>query len=271
MKMVKKVLLGMVALAAVLTLASCGKKDDPEGAIKGGANNVWTIDYANDGTDTYRAYKETSQKHAGVIAKIRFDASNDKVNDSSKMGLIFNLHDSVKNDKDKGVSFYIIGISPDGHYYASEYQYITDIRGKNFGVADADVNNAAALTAKRPYEKEIIEFKDANKFASMPTADSEGFQNFYVWYKADENGHYNFKIIPESASTANILSQYSDGALSGTYDRQVSGNMTDTSWTDTTKVPQNDVAVYAQIQPNSTLKGKWKIEKFFHEAEDIEE
>lgn len=276
MKMVKKVMLGMVALAAVLTLASCGKKDDPEGVIKGGGNNIWYIDYANEGTDTYRAYKETSQKHAGVIAKIRFDTSNTQVDNYSKMGLIFNLFE--KNGKK---NFFIIGISPDGHWYVSEYRNVTDIRAKNFGVADADVKTSSAAATvtdtSKPYEfvwEELTQFEsgsaDTNKF-TMPAADSEGYKNVYIWFQAD-NGSFQWKIST-NLTEAQINSYSSNtGAWPTGASYVESGLIDDAAWTTNTTTPkQGDVALYAQIQKSSTLKGKWKIEKFYKEAEDIEE
>ena len=61
MKMVKKLLLGLVAVATVLTLVSCDgllNKDDDAGAITG-SGKKYKVSYKNEETDAYRAYKAT--------------------------------------------------------------------------------------------------------------------------------------------------------------------------------------------------------------------
>ena len=106
MKMVKKILLGLVATAAVIGFAGCKQVDDVNEAITG-KNNDYAVDYENTRDENYRAYKSTSLKHAGALVKVTFEAPDE--NNFSKMGLIFDLHDSktVADAKD----FYIIGLA----------------------------------------------------------------------------------------------------------------------------------------------------------------
>ena len=74
MKMVKKILLGTLALAAVLALTSCGEKQDEEKAFNGE-----NINLPHDGTsgDYYRSFASTKTKHYSADAKITIeDADN---------------------------------------------------------------------------------------------------------------------------------------------------------------------------------------------------
>ena len=59
MKMVKKILLGTLAVAAVLSLASCGKREEAGNIeIKVGAgSSSASIDFKNEGEDTARGFK----------------------------------------------------------------------------------------------------------------------------------------------------------------------------------------------------------------------
>lgn len=268
MKMVKKVLLGMVALAAVFTFTSCGPKDDPEGAIKGGGNNVYTIDYTNEGTARYRAYRATSQNHAGALVTVQFDASNTNEDPSSKLGVIFNL--SEKNGKK---NFYCIGIAPDGKYYVSKFFNVTDIQGDNFGVADANVVNNATANDPAGTDPSEIEIVHLGSASIAKPAKVDNMYTYYIWFQGQDDGSFQWAIL--TGLTASEIAAYntSTGVLPAySTATKVNGAIAvDSSYTSNNKPRQNDVAVYAQVQPNSTLKGKWKFEGFFKEAEDIEE
>ena len=261
MKMVKKILLGAVALAAVLSLASCGMKDDEKKAITGSGKS-YKVEFSNDGSDAYRAYKSTTLNHAGALVKVTFNTTDTA---SSKMGLIFDLKDSANGVKD-AVDFYVIGIGMEGkgNYYVSKYTDIVDIQGKNFG---------ATTTAKdkEPKEVEIVEYTSAGNL-TLPKAAADGSVSIYINYVLVPGGHINWALYD---LTDEVAKTYKEGVFvtttqptplkSGTIDKAF-----DESITDPTKVPQNKIAFYAQIAPGKTLKGSWDVVGTFLEADDAE-
>jgi len=81
MKMVKKILLGMVATAAILSLASCGKREEAGNSeminVDAGSSKA-SIDYTNEGTDVSRGFKTLQTKHTDAICKISNTIKGDK-------------------------------------------------------------------------------------------------------------------------------------------------------------------------------------------------
>ena len=122
MKMVKKILLlGTLAIAASLTLASCGVKEDEEKAIKDDR-----IDFSNENTKNYRAFVTTKTKHYSANAEITLDNPTEIKGAKSNyvLGFIFGVEEKEHNpkvkipakDKDgkdisKEVTFYNFGIA----------------------------------------------------------------------------------------------------------------------------------------------------------------
>ena len=155
MKMVKKILLGTLAVAAVLSLASCGKiKDDENNAIKKNSSTKYSIDYENSSSSRYRAYESTSLNHAGALVKVKFDKGTDSVAGASKMGVIFNLKEA-----DGKKNFYIIGLGGNNanpNFYVSVMENITDIQAENFGAS-------TTATGTNPKETEKVPLDTAHK------------------------------------------------------------------------------------------------------------
>ena len=281
MKMVKKILLGLVATATVIGLAGCKQIDDEKKAIDGSGNN-YSVDYTNDGTGTYRAYKSTSLKHAGALVKVTFNEPN--ANNASKMGLIFDLHENA----DKSKSFYIIGLAgtPTANCYISKMENITDIQASNFG---------ASTTATGTNPKETIIWNpDASQgigSITRPAAVSDGSVSYYVYYKAFPNGtgdttgkgHYEwgvFDFTEAQAETAKAMMKKENATEEATLARlaaiangvKLQGGTISSAFDITgTTVPQNQIAVYANILEKKSLKGKWKFLDMYKEAEEIEE
>ncbi len=160
--------------------------DDTEGAIKG-SNDAYTINKKNEGTDKYRAYKETALNHAGALIKVTFDAETSTTvgtdTATSKMGVIFDLKANAtdKNAKD----FYIVGIGmADKSYYVSKFTNVTDIQAENFGTK---LDNNPAV------EKEFVALKSGN-FANLPAA-KDGKTSVYVYYKLIKDGSFDWAIL----------------------------------------------------------------------------
>ncbi len=274
MKMVKKVLMGMAVLAIAVALTGC-LKDDKEKAIKG-SGNKYTVEYTNEGSEAYRAYAATGMAHAGALVKVTFDSIN---TGSSKMGIIFDLHDSKSGVKDaKGAAakdFYAIAIGNEGggSYYVSKFTDIVDIQAKNFG---------ATTTAKdkEPKEVEYVPLVTGNLKTKMPAKAADGSLSLYICYKCLGEGVYawgiltltdeqaaqydpstgEFKIdLPESAVVADGDIGMDDPAAALAAIAAAAGNP-----------PQNKIAFYAQVASKATLKGSWNVKGTYKEAEDAE-
>ena len=280
MKMVKKILLGLVATAAVIGFAGCKQVDDVNEAITG-KNNDYAVDYENTSDENYRAYKSTSLKHAGALVKVTFESPDE--NNFSKMGLIFDLHDSktVADAKD----FYIIGLagtSKDKNFYVSKMESIVDIQADNFGAK-------TTAAAGEPKETEFVALSSANKI-TLPPKDANGNISVYVYYKAFANGKdgtankgyyewgiFNFTEEQATAAKAFMKDETETGASLKTLKALGSAPLTEGTMKDAFDLgtggalPQNQIAVYAMITKKSSLKGTWKFLDMYKEAEEITE
>ena len=280
MKMVKKIMFGLVAAATILSLVSCDgllNKNDEAGAIKG-SGKKYTVSYNNETTNAYRAYKATTLKHAGGLVKVTFDSNN--VN-TSKMGIIFDLKntkDAEGNDVKGAVDFYCIGLNPRSdvsNFYVSKFTNVTDIQAYNFGTEESSLNTDeqnAAVKANPAQEVEIVPLATANKI-TFPAADADGKYSVYVYYKALTDGSFDYKILNIDDDTAKaydfaegnfvssaVITSGNTKAKAGTeYDACEEGNQ-----------PQNKIAFYAQVAANTELKGSWNVIGTYLEAEDAE-
>ena len=268
MKMVKKILFGLVAVAAVLSLASCGVKDDTEGIIKGTAGN-YSVNYTYDADTTteYRAYKSTGAKHAGALVKVTFDKDyvSEEAAGNSKFGLIFGLTET-KNGDQKIRDFYIVGLGANGDYYFSRYDDVVDIRANNFG---------ATTTASEPNPRET-EYKAITNGTLYTDADQNKYA--YIWYQAYNDGRYEVKIGNIADDDVNAWKRLTDEQKRSSsnvpnfsavmYERTLTSAFTEC---DAGKEPQLYTAVYARVQGSKTLNGTVKFKGDYLEAEDIEE
>ena len=258
MKMVKKILLGLTAAAAI-GFVGCKQVDDPKEAITG-SNNDYSVDYENTDGENYRAYKSTGMNHAGALVKVKFD---NKDVGSSKMGVIFDLHDNADDKEAK--DFYIIGLgtTASSNIYVSKFENVTDLQADNFGTK---------LTTNPAHEDELV--KLGSKSITVPTA-LDGSVTYYVCFKANKDGEYDWAVLNLTETEANALNINDDdleskipgssvlahGTIENAFDAVDSVN----------KIPQNKLAVYAMITPNQTLKGSWKYLGMYKEAEEIAE
>lgn len=263
MKMVKKILFGAVALAAVLSLASCGMKDDDEGAITG-AGNTYKVKYENSDKDNnYRAYKSTTFKHAGALVKVTFNKTDIG---ASKMGVIFGLTENKSADgKSKTRDFYIIGLGTldKSNFYVSKYTNIADIQAENFG---------ATTTAKdtEPKEVELVKLSDANSI-TLPAKADDGSISVYIWYQAQLDGSYKWAVLSLTDDQVKLWDK-ATGAIPAGATTIREGTIKDafTAVTDAKDLPQYPISVYSMIKPAQSVDGQWKIVGTYKEAEDAE-
>lgn len=279
MKMVKKILFGLVAVAAVLSLASCGiKKDDPEGIIKGTAGNYSVnYKYEGDSTDTYRAYKPTGFQHAGALVKVTFDqgyVTTAKAG-NSKFGLIFGLKETKSGDQNIR-DFYIVGLGATGQYYVSKFDHIVNIQAPNFGAPEEyDEDGVSSTGTNGEIETEIKPIT-----AITLEEDDDGNKYAYIWYQAWTDGTYHIRIGNITDTNVSAWKQKDDASMknqapdfeTGYIECIIPQTTTQiTPWTAANaKAPQGYAAVYARVQGNTTLNGTVKFQKDFKEAEDIE-
>ncbi len=275
MKMVKKILLGLVVTGTILVIAGCKMQDDPENAITGSGSN-YKVDYENTKSEEYRAYESTSLKHAGALVKITFDNPEECAN--SKMGVIFDLKENADNKNAK--DFYIIGLgsskSSSYDFYVSKYTGIVDIQAKNFGAS----TDAAA---GEPKEVEYFKLSNSN-IKNLPST-------FYVYCKANIKGEYEFALLkgeptdgkemkindldltdlPQGVSLIDLPKTAINGcSVSGNIGKIANAIEIPESGKES-DIKQNRIAVYARIDANATLKGSWKFCGTYQEAEEIEE
>lgn len=276
MKMVKKIMFGLVAAATILSLVSCDgllNKDDEAGAIKG-SGKKYKVSYKNESADKpYRAYKATTLKHAGGLVKVTFDSNNVS---TSKMGIIFDLKDDDVNEGAR--EFYIIGLNPRSdvsNFYVSKFTNVTDIQAYNFGTEESSTNTDeqnAAVKANPAKEVEIVPLAKANNI-TFPAADADGKYSVYVYYKALTDGSFDWKILNIDDDIAKAYDFAEGNFVSSAVIK--SGNTkakagTEYETCDEGKQPQNKIAFYSQIAPNTELKGSWNVIGTYLEAEDAE-
>lgn len=282
MKMVKKVLMGLAIAASVLALAGCvPQADDTEKAIKKNSLTTYTVDYKNEGTDLYRAYKNAATAHAGALVKVTFEES-ETPDVRNKMGVIFNLKETKdKKNKVSKRDFYIIGLGTApkagvGNFYVSKFTNVTDIKAENFGTK---------LAENKAEEVEIVKLATTNNI-EMPAA-VEGKITLWVYFKADKaSGGFDYAVIKDSATIKNIsinkdttLDDFSGETILAKGNTHVEGEstknaVTEKEWAADAKDSeiQNGIAFYANIQKDTTLLGTWELPvgKTILAAEDAE-
>ena len=261
MKMVKKILLGLIAAAAVISFAGCKQVDDTKHAISGSGND-YSIDFENTESEKYRAYESTTLNRAGALVKVKFDKEDVG---TSKMGVIFGL-----KDENGAKEFGIIGIGTlrDGpNFYVSKFSNVTDIQAENFGAPNGDAE-----------ETPIVALTSGNKY-SVPTAAPDGSVTVYVYFKANINGTYDYALLNLTDAQASAIDMDSANPISNYIGNSVNylagGNTATAKFFEavgnTNDIPQSQLAVYAMVAPGKTLKGSWKYVKFYKEAEELEE
>ena len=275
MKMVKKLLLGLVAVATVLTFVSCDgllNKDDDAGAITG-SGKKYKVSYKNETEVAYRAYKATKLKHAGGLVKVTFDSNNVG---TSKMGIIFDLKD---DDTTEGArQFYIIGLNPSSsvkNFYVSKFTNVTDIQAYNFGTevnaSNTDEQNEAVKA--NPAKETIIVNLDMSNNINFPAADADGKYSVYVYYKALTDGSFDWKILNIDDDIAKAYDFKEGNFTASAIIKQ--GNTKTKAGTEYAackegEQPQNKIAFYAQVAAGVELKGNWNVIGTYLEAEDAE-
>ena len=258
MKIMKKIAVAVFAGAMVFGLASCGGVgDDPEGAIKG-SGSKYSIDYTNEDTKVYRAYKDTAFKHAGACVQIDFLNVTDETKKAGVMGLIFDL---VEEDGKK--SFNVIGLrtadaSGGLQYYVSRFENVTDIQAQNFGASEPgyEGNGAKETQIVKTWGTANGNFDSESKTVTVYP---------YAILKEVSEGKFQYECY---LLQNKIKKLDSDGTPIDEDDKKVilDSNKAVKIDTDYTKLTQTNFAVYANVYAKSdkageercgTLQGTW--------------
>ena len=253
MKMVKKILLGLAATAAVLSLASC-KMEAGEGKTEG---NKWDLTMTVDGTkiaDTvqpnakgqgpYRRFWKqfsSSEKVAEIETTVTIDtnACTIEPNTVATAGLVFDLN---KNATDSSkVDFNLIGLSPSAGFYVERYTEITKKDG------DYDTSEGALSSTYTPLKLDSFEYSNDGKGAyiswgSIPNTPKEGVYTYKIKI-TQANKKYSVSINGVKVAEYNA----SDSTNVDTIDKK--------------EYAVGGIACYGSVQKGNILKAKYESDK----------
>ena len=257
MKIMKKIAAVTIAAAALFAFAGCSEDDDPNEMITKVSSKEYTIEYSNESSDISRGYKSTALKHSGgfFVIEIENQKSNQTTADGV-MGVIFDLQ-----EKSEKKDFYVIGVNYGYNntkqfgYYASRFRNVTDLQAANFGAGDDhvyDSNDTKALTKfnSDTAPAELV-LKKAFTYNDKITPDENGKIKVAIDVSMD-GGAYTVKMYK-----ASDLNEKEDDVKNG-----AEAFVTETipaEITGYTKEEQGKIGFYANVYPNRTLKGTWKL------------
>ena len=305
MKMVKKILLGTLAVAAILTFASCGQREEAGNSelidINAGSSKG-SIDYTNDSEDTTRGFKTLQTKHLDAICHIETtvtELKGDNAKASGTMGYIFN----VVKAEDGTYSFSIAGArynqkSGDVEAYVETFKGIAADKleenltggkkatGLSYGdtafgftlVEKTDVNRLLAAQTEEPKKLDLwIDLVANGKAKKDDTAAPKG--------RGGKEGTYTVTFywkdpVRQSSATSYDLTYgeakgaapttFAEGFLKSCTIEAADVNAAYDAEKGLTSM-QSDVGFYANVYAGQTLKGTWKLDEIKKEAEEIEE
>ena len=304
MKMVKKILLGTLAVAAILSIASCKREEGGNSSIitvNAGSSSA-SIDYTNGGDAITRGFKTLQTKHTDAICKLSAKVTGDDCD--GVMGYIF---DYLKND-DETLNFTIAGLRL--KKYSSNWKaeaYVETYRNvdpetlesgasfkKKDGTSALVSQNGWTYATDDAFGKEILPKTGVpqdylNQMIATAKANDAPVD---IWVELVANdgtsagrdetkGTYTVNFYcedPKRAKDGNAL-KYGDGGTTST-PSDVEGYITsatigkanvNTPFDTATALPQTEQGFYATVYAGQTLKGEWKFEQIKQEAEEIVE
>ena len=305
MKMVKKILLGTLAVAAILTFASCGQREEAGNSelidINAGSSKG-SIDYTNDSEDTTRGFKTLQTKHLDAICHIETtvtELKGDNAKASGTMGYIFN----VVKAEDGTYSFSIAGArynqkSGDVEAYVETFKGIAADKleenltggkkatGLSYGdtafgftlVEKTDVNRLLAAQTEEPKKLDLwIDLVANGKAKKDDTAAPKGrggkegtyTVTFYWKDPVRQSSAKSYDLTYGEAKGA-APATFAEGFLKSCTIEAADVNAAYDAEKGLTSM-QSDVGFYANVYAGQTLKGTWKLDEIKKEAEEIEE
>ncbi len=310
MKMVKKILFGLVVITTLLTLTGCPKdlndflnNDDDDqvdtdqmvgDVITGTAGNA-KIEKANDTLNNARDIQLLATKHYGSRAKI-IQQDIDPNNAHGVQGFVFNVVKHKAGDEvgtrvydANMVDFMVVSIGYAGgpNYYISAYRNITNLQATNFGASEAS-SAANFLKATTPVEYVIVAQPSSStgvrgkRTPNLPTGAykyDEDELTVTINVVAEEDGSYTVQFYDPakviSSTTGGWVSSLKLKDIDPAFEKEIPATVT--GYTEKT---QTFIGVYANVYPyhntaNDTneefkLKGSWRLSGIKGEAEVAE-
>ncbi len=305
MKMVKKILLGTLAVAAILSIASCKREEGGNSSIitvNAGSSSA-SIDKTNDDANAVtRGFKTLQTKHTDAICKLSAKVTGDTCD--GVMGYIF---DYLKNE-DETLNFTIAGlrlIKKSSNWQAEAYvETYRNVDGSTLetGAGFKKTDGTSALVSGNGWEssytadgfgKQIIpctgitqsEFNNLIETAKANDTPVDIWVELVANLGADTNGRSGtagtytvnfYSLDPHRAKDGNALKYGENGDK--TADNvgcriatvNISAANVNTAFT-AAALPQTEQGFYATVYGGQTLKGEWKFDAIKQEAEEIEE
>ena len=292
MKMVKKILLGITAAAAVMTFASCGQREEAGTSmidVNAGSSKA-TIDYENSGDTLARNFKTLQDKHLDAICHISMKPNATTAKSTNGvMGFIFNL---VKNEETNKYSFSIAGVryNQSNKYIEAYVDTFKDVEGDKLEEALTTYKKADEVPtydADNNFGFKMIKVTGENNTIA-PQAD--------VWIDVVANdgetegrdgtkGTYTVTFYDNdpkrTKGTGNKLTYKNIGTGEGQAKELAHGVIAVSEvWSPFKKAGETqgklenmeaEIGFYANVQPGERLTGEWKFDAIKMEAEEIEE
>ncbi|MCR4579507.1 MAG: hypothetical protein K5681_04080 [Treponema sp.] len=285
--MVKKILLGLLATAAVIGFAGCKASVEDENKMLSVSGDKCSIDYNNTTDGFSRGWETLKQDHVDAICKITAKINNNAGSGDGVMGYIFNL----KQNDDKTYNFSLAGLRFSAskiEYYVSDYKNVdgaTLSSGSEFKGTDGKVAGSSGATATLT-EHSVNAGIDTLKTMSINNGDEVS-----VWIDVAAQDHdstgrdktkntYKVSFYDQNPTRTkdgdNLTYSNSITALYTTPDNKLIGMNNplpnDVAHFSATQ-GQSKLGFYANVYGNRKLTGTWEIDSasMYHEAEEIEE
>ena len=234
MKMVKKFLIGLIAVSTVLALSGCKPLESGgDGELEGDKwEAVMTVENtAKTGYSRYWKQFGTQEKVQGIKTTVRFDSAESNAG-NSVMGIVFDLNKNSGNSNT--VDFCLIGVSYRNgglKYYFERYVNVPTSKTKTeAGITDSSLGNyyTCTQTSALTWDTTLYTPTDSNVKDWQPltgyTIDQDTGDFIMEFELSQANGVYTAKIGTQTLGSygANSISTYTrnaeadkDGNISG--------------------------------------------------------
>ena len=257
MKLSTKILMGGMALLMASTMfIGCPEVVDENEMISFSGSKA-TINYFNDNSGGYsRGFKTFKTNHEGALCKITFEDA-EKVGTTNGNGVMGFCFDMTKND-DGSYNFGLAGTRVNKEKALEGYvSYFKNVNPGTLssGQSFLNMNGENCETPIWPSNGKIVNLKSG-------IISSDGTAVCVINVVANDDGSY--KVAFYDGSVINTDGSLKDGTTA------IKEVVVPNSTTGLTKKRQADLAVYANVYDNCTLKGSWNFTDIYGNAIPVE-